>query len=153
MSNKMFMPAGEYWIGDPCYIFPDKGPMEDKWDELLDEVDFSKTSYGELDDGKIKVWAAPTAHGSGVYLTSNNKMIYVDNGLNGAGLIGIVPLKTIEYLNRTDIILDKLGLFIEFKWSFEVMSKNGFFRFGNIAIDTENYDDSLYDEEYEYDDE
>lgn len=145
----MIMPAGKYWIGDPCYVFPHDGPMENKWDELLNEVDFFETlSYGEIDDGKIKVWAASTAYGDGHYISSNDKAFPVD-----AGLIGIVPLETVQYLDKKDCDLDYCGLFIEFKESFVVMSKNGYFTFGNIVIDTEDYDDEQYDEEYEYDDE
>lgn len=140
MSNKMVMPAGKWWIGDPCYIFPHKGPMENKWDELLDEVDFfDKFSYGELDNGKIKVWAASTAYGDGRYVGSNGKAFCVD-----AGLIGIVPQETVDYLGKTDNDLDYLGLFIEFNEPFIVESNNGLFHFGHIEIDTG--DDSSFDE-------
>ena len=140
------MPAGKYWIGDPCYVFPHNGPMENKWDELLNEVDFFDTlSYGELDDGKIKVWAAHTAYGDGRYFGSNGKTFPVD-----AGLIGIVPLETVKYLDNKESNLDNCGLFIEFTKSFIVESRDGLFHFGNIDIDTK--DDEEFDEEYEYDD-
>lgn len=149
MSNKMVMPAGKYWIGDPCYVFPHDGPMGNKWGELLDEVDFFETlSYGELDGGKIKVWAASTAYGDGRYIGSNGKAFPVD-----AGLIGIVPQETIDYLNRVDNDLDYLGLFIEFTEPFIVRSRSGIFDFGHIRIDTSDYADEEYDEEYEEDDE
>ena len=149
MTNKMTMPAGKYWIGDPCYVFPHKGPMENKWDELLDKVDFFDTlSYGELDDGKIKVWAASTAYGDGRYFGSNGTTFPVD-----AGLIGIVPLETVQYLDKKDCDLDYCGQFIEFKESFVVMSKNGYFTFGNIDIDTSDDDngDDDYDDYYDDD--
>jgi len=139
MSNKMVMPAGKWWIGDPCYVFPHKGPMANKWDELLAEVDFFDNSYGELDNGKIKVWAASTAYGDGRYVGSNGKAFPVD-----AGLIGIVPQETVDYLGKTDNDLDYLGLFIEFNESFIVESNNGLFHFGHIEIDTG--DDSSFDE-------
>lgn len=146
MSNQMTMPAGKYWIGDPCYVFPHKGPMKDKWDELLAEVDFFDVSYGELDDGKIKVWAASTAYGDGRYIGSNGKAFPVD-----AGLIGIVPLETVQYLNRADNDLDYLGLFIEFDEPFVVRSQDGLFNFGHIEIDTgdecDDYDDYSDDED------
>lgn len=144
MSNKMIMPAGKYWIGDPCYVFPNKGPMENKWDEILAEVNFFEVSYGELDDGKIKVWAASTAYGDGRYIGSNGKAFPVD-----AGLIGIVPKETVDYLGRTDNDLDYLGLFIEFTEPFVVRSNNGLFHFGHIEIDTGDYteDEDYYDED------
>jgi len=155
MSNSMVMPAGKYWIGDPCYIFPHHGPMENKWEELLAEVGFFEESYGELDDGKIKVWAASTAYGDGRYIGSNGKAFPVD-----AGLIGIAPQETVEYLGRTDNDLDYLGLFIEFEEPFVVKSRDGNFTFGHIDIDTgDDYDSNEshdYDEEdgdSDYDDE
>lgn len=144
MSNNMFLPAGKYWIGDPCYIFPQEGPMANKWDELLAEVDFFDNSYGELDDGKIKVWAASTAYGDGCYIGSNGKAFPVD-----AGLIGIAPQETVDYLNSADNNLDYLGLFIEFNKSFIVESKDGLFHFGHIEINTCDEDDDFYDDEDE----
>lgn len=131
MSNKMIMPAGKYWIGDPCYVFPNDGLMSDKWEELLAKVNFFEITYGELDGGKIKVWAASTAYGDGRYVGSNGKAFPVD-----AGLIGIVPQETVDYLGRTDNDLDHCGLFIEFTEPFVVMSRNGNFTFGHINIDT-----------------
>lgn len=148
MSNTMTMPAGKYWIGDPCYIFPHTGPLENKWDELLAEVDFFEVSYGELDDGKIKVWAASTAYGDGTYVGSNGKAFPVD-----AGLIGIAPQETVDYLGRSDNDLDYAGLFIEFKEPFVVKSRNGNFTFGHINIDTgDDYDSDEEDCESDYDD-
>lgn len=147
MSNKMIFPAGKYWIGDPCYVFPNDGPFRNRWDELLDEVEYFETlSYGELDDGKIKVWAAHTAYGDGRFVGSNGAMFPVD-----AGLIGIVPMDTVEYLNRTDNDLDYCGQFVEFKESFVVESRNGDFIFGHIGIDTgDDGDDGQYDDDYDY---
>lgn len=136
MSNNMILPAGKYWIGDPCYIFPHTGPMKNKWDEILEEVDFFEVSYGELDNGKIKVWAASTAYGVGCYVGSNGKVFTVDDGL-----IGIVPQETVDYLGRTDNDLDCLGLFIEFTEPFLVKSRNGLFDFGHIRIDTDEYEE------------
>lgn len=132
MSNSMILPAGKYWIGDPCYVFPHDGPMENKWDELLVEVDYFNRPYGELDEGRIKVWAAPTAYGDGVYASNHDKVFGVD-----AGVIGIVPQETVDYLGRTDNDLDELGLFIEFKESFWVdCVDQGYFSFGHIIINT-----------------
>ena len=143
MSNRMVLPAGKYWIGDPCYVFPNEGPMGGKWDELLDEANFFEdVSYAELDNGEIKVWAASTAYGDGVYGGSNGKLFPVD-----AGLLGIVPQETVDYLGRTGNDLDHCGLFIEFNESFIVQSRGGNFRFGHIQIDTQGYGD---DDEYGY---
>lgn len=142
MSNEMLMPAGKYWIGDPCYIFPNKGLMEDKWEELLDKVGiFDDIAYGELDNGKIKVWAAPTAYGDGYYVSENGKAFPVD-----AGLIGIVPLETVKYLDNADSDLDYSGLFVEFTEPFIVEAVDGLFRFGHIVINTCDDNDEEEDE-------
>lgn len=142
MPTSMAMPAGKYWIGDPCYIFPNDGPLSDKWMELLEKVDFFEVSYGELDDGKIKVWAASTAYGDGLYSGTNGFEV-IDFSVD-AGLIGIVPQETVDYLGRGDRNLETLGLFVEFTTPFRVECLNGVFRFGYIYIDTN-------DEEIEYD--
>jgi hypothetical protein len=130
MSDTM-MP-GKYWIGDPCYVFPHDGPMGNKWDELLAEVEFFETAYGELDEGRIKVWASPTAYGDGSYTSNCGEVFSVDSGL-----LGIVPQETVDYLGRTDNDLADSGLFIEFKEPFWVgCLSRGYFSFGHIHIDT-----------------
>lgn len=134
MSRFMMMPAGKYWIGDPSYVF---SAMNHKWHQLFDETDFFMDAYGELDDGKIKVWAESTAYGDGFYYGSNGFGFAVDSGL-----IGIVPQETVEYLNNSDVDSDYSGMFIEFSEPFEVEAHNGKFAFGHIIIDTGfNYDD------------
>lgn len=131
MSNMMAMPAGQYWIGDPGYVFPNHGPMKNKWNDLLVESNFFETPYVELDDGKIKVWAAFTVYGDGLYMGSDGKGFPVD-----AGLIGIVPVETVETLGRIDNDLNYCGLFIEFEEPFQVECRNGQFNFGHYTIDT-----------------
>lgn len=143
MSNKMIMPAGKYWIGDPCYVFPHEGLLSEKWDEFLDEAeDFNDTTYVELDDGKIKIWAASTAYGDGSFIANSGKLFSVD-----AGLIGIVPQETVDYLGREDNDLENLGLFIEFNEPFIVQAQNGSFTFGYLTIDTdEEVEEDNYNE-------
>lgn len=145
MYNMMKMSAGKYWIGDPCYIFPHTGPMKDKWDEILQKSDYFSKYYGELDNGKIKVWAAPTAFGDGSYFSNTGKEFPVD-----AGMIGIVPYETVEYFNRNDNDLSLLGLFIEFEEPFIVGLRGGCFTFGNIEIDTAEDDEGNDDDEFEW---
>ena len=141
-SFRATLPAGKWWIGDPCYVFPHTGPMENKWDELLNEANFfEEVSYAELDDGKIKVWTASTAYGDGRYTGSDGSVFPVD-----AGLLGIVPQETVDYLGRTDNNLNRCGLFIEFDESFVAESDGGNFRFGHIRIDTGDYDEEYEDE-------
>ena len=155
MSIHTELPAGMYWIGDPCYVFPHEGPLCNKWVELLETNNYLKDSFAELDDGKITVWADITAFGDGSYLSSVNKRFGVDSGM-----LGIVPIETVDYLGKSREELEQSGLFVSFDTQFEIKFSYGFFLFGDITIETndddydEEYDDSDDDEEYdeEYDD-
>lgn len=144
MSDAMVMPAGKYWIGDPCYIFPNDGPMSDKWIELMEKSDFFNISYVELDDGKIKVWAAPTVYGDGVYSGIHGSDV-IDFAVD-AGLIGIAPQETVDYLGVQDSNLETMALFVEFNTPFEVKCLDGVFSFGHVYINT-NDDDEYGDDE------
>ena len=134
------LPAGCYWIGDPCYVFPNQGPMKDKWNELLDSSCFLKNASSipaEIDDGKIKVWCNYTAFGDGVYSSNVNFNFPVD-----AGILGIIPEETVIYLNTIDGVyvdsqVKRLGLFIIFEEDFTIEMSNGWFRFGHVIINTD----------------
>jgi hypothetical protein len=123
------LPAGKYFIGDPCYVFPNDGPMSDKWQELLEAGDYFETCEISIDDGKIKVWAGMTVFGDGTYLGSNGKSFPVDSGL-----IGIVPMETVEYLGAGD--LSRLGVIVEYNRFFGVAIHAGIFNFPDFYIDT-----------------
>lgn len=156
MSERMVFPAGDYWIGDPCYLFPHKGPLASKWDELLDKLNFFEVSYGELDNGKIKVWGSFTAYGDGLYGESNGgKLFPVD-----AGLLGIAPQETVDYLSMAKALaqsdlkvedalakirseLEYSGLFVHFPESFVVRANMGNFLFDTIEIITGDVDDRI----------
>lgn len=147
MSFKSMLKPGKYWIGDPCYVFPHKGPMKDKWHELLNACNYFEDDMpAVIDNGKITVWAAGTAYGDGCYESN-----FGDNFPVDAGLIGIIPVETIEYLGRTDNNLDRLGKFVTFDSEFSIQLNAGYFRFGDITIDTgdwhcENEDYDNYDD-------
>ena len=130
---------GRYWIGDPCYVFPNHGPMSDRWDKLIEKNDcFNAGPFTEIDGGKIKVWADGTTFGDGLYSSNINFNFPVD-----AGLLGIIPEETVIYLNTIDGVYDEsqidgLGIFVEFEKEFTIRMQNGYFRFGYIIIDTRN---------------
>ena len=141
------LPPGKWWIGDPCYVFPHDGPMAEKWDELLAKSNFLEGEMPvELDDGKIKVWAASTCYGDGRYPSSIGFDFPVD-----AGLIGIIPIETVAYLNRTDVDLNQLGYILNFKTPFCIKAEDGMFTFGHITINTcsDDYDEDDYDDDEE----
>jgi hypothetical protein len=73
------VPAGTYWLGDPCYSVP-----SDLWIPLLESCDFFNLPVGTVNGHKV--YASPTAYGDGEYVGSDGYSYPVD-----AGLIGLVP--------------------------------------------------------------
>lgn len=135
----MLLPQGEWWIGDPSYVFSYEGVdnLQDKWYEIRDNVDFLTVHYSELDDGKIKIWAAPTVYGNGWFIGSNGFSFPVRSGL-----LSVISKDTIKYLYNTvydlDLyrLLEMFGLFIDLDHSFCVKIVDGEFSVNDIIIDT-----------------
>ncbi len=134
------LPAGKYFIGDPCYVFND-----DTWDTLC-EKHLDAMSTGEIFEfNGHQVWSHSTAYGDGVYGDQNGAEYGVD-----AGLLGIVPIALIE-----DPAGEELGTMIEFQRSVVVSYENGTFYIGHITIKTGNddldFEDSDLDGGYDED--
>lgn len=143
MTIHTILPAGHYWIGDPCYLFPHEGPMGEKWGELLDN-NVETTEEGSpwtLDSGKIRIWTEGTAYGDGLYRDDFGNLFGVDSGL-----LGIATQETVDYLDNDKEYVKRCGLFIEFKEPFLVEIDSGRFKFGHIFIDTGDVGD---EEEFE----
>lgn len=89
-DGSVTMPAGEYFVGDPCYAVPDE-----KWSDWLDDA------YGGRDGNTVDVLLAEvdgrpvlgisTAYGDGVYWASDGCSYPVDSGL-----LGLVPVEVAE---------------------------------------------------------
>ena len=127
MTFKTVLPAGTYWIGDPCYPFPNTGPNSNLWHKFLDKN--SCFGYCELEE--IQIWLAGTYHGDGRFY-GGGYCFPVDSAL-----LGIMPISTVHFLNRTDIQLEDLGAFIEFVHPVQIeITENGQFTFGHICIKT-----------------
>ena len=129
------MKAGEYYIGDLCYVMNDQ-----EWDEVCD----NGLCDGEftLKDGR-KFALYSTAYGDGVYPTSIGGSCCVD-----AGSIGCI-LKSDIKTNKYDHIND-LAVFHTFDTDFNTSSKvekeydeeyemeysTKVLRFGNVEVYT-----------------
>ena len=136
----MRLPAGTYFIADPCYIIRDE-----KYDRLLEETDFF--GYRLPDRGNIfidSVTKLPfavfsTAYGDGCYRDGFGFKYGVD-----AGCISCVPVAMVdehtsarEYVNL-----------VTFDSPFEVGYNDGMITFGDIEIQTKgDYDE--YQEDYQ----
>ena len=129
------MPAGEYWIGDPCYVQPDD--LRKIYLDLSDELKGMFTIKG------VTFGAFSTKHGDGSYpwelkspytfeenpsrVVSWTEEIPVDSGT-----IGIIPLKSI-IPNDGPVS----GLIVHFSTTIICQKINGKIYFGNLEIDTD----------------
>ncbi len=78
------VPAGKYWLCDPCYAVP-----SDLWMDLLNSCEFFERPIGKVEsDGEVyQVLGFGTAYGDGLYHDQFNNAFPVD-----AGLIGLTPV-------------------------------------------------------------
>ena len=78
------VPAGKYWLCDPCYAVP-----SDLWMDLLNSCEFFERPIGKVEsDGEVyQVLGFGTAYGDGLYNDQFNNAFPVD-----AGLIGLTPV-------------------------------------------------------------
>lgn len=130
--DTVYVPAGKYVIGDPCYTVPD-----DDWIKLLESCEYFNRPVGI--SGGYEVLAFPTAYGDGVYRDQRGNVYPVD-----AGLIGLVP---VEYAQIDE---DRFypTQFVEFKTLTACRrDEDGTLVFGDVTIKT---GDDANDEEEEY---
>lgn len=117
------LPAGKYFVGDPCYAFNHM-----TWDELM-KVVYSipfLPNFIQIDDEKF-MWSEYTAYGDGCYFDQRGNEYGVDSGT-----IGVVPF---EYFEE-DLHLLGLGLIKTFDKPFKVECEAGQFVIGDIIINT-----------------
>jgi hypothetical protein len=117
------MPPGQYYVGDPCYVFNRK-----HWDELGAQTNWFDRSVGELNGQKMIAFG--TAYGDGLYSDQNGRMYPVD-----AGLIGVVPVELIDD-DCTFSHSPDCGHLIDFPQEFHCWEMEGNLKFGVICIDT-----------------
>lgn len=121
----MSMPAGEYYVGDLCYV------MHPEWDEFCRLTIKGNDCIGgefNLADGR-RFASYNTAYGDGVYADNLGNEYGVD-----AGLIGCILVSDIAESERKNI---KDGNVHVFPAPFSTGESGGEIRFGHIMIDTE----------------
>lgn len=133
------MPAGRYWVGDPCYCF------DGSWHKILDSSNYLKEPYYK--DGVAVVCALSTAHGDGMYLDRQGRSYPVD-----AGLIGLVLCGEEDYAPGSRIV--EFGNEIKCYVNDDVAGHVIVFDSGDVKIEipTESEDEDNYDDEDEEDD-
>lgn len=131
---KCEMPAGDYYIGDLCYV------MHDEWDEVL-ELFFDDRNDNDCNEGVFtlkdgrKFVSFNTRYGDGTYRDQYGNFYHVD-----AGLIGCILVEDIK-----EEIPPSGTNIVQFKYGFSCHSDGSTLRFGHLAIDT----DPSYEEEEE----
>ena len=112
----IYIPAGEYYLGDPCYAF-----TYTTWLNLLREN--NNLEDGEAKIKGLKIVAFSTIEGDGKYDSCMGDIL-VDSGL-----IGLVPQsladKTVQHMYR-----------VEFKTKTRCEKINGKLIFGKYIIET-----------------
>lgn len=129
--QKFQFPAGEYYIGDPCYAVADND-----WMPLLEKTGYFglyPADTTDFEDGLFyykgeRCFTHNTAYGDGEYRGSDGNYYPVD-----AGLIGIMPIHLVDK-SLYDLELDSFSTV--FKKDFNVWEENGIFHFGHIRINT-----------------
>ena len=127
------MPAGEYYIGDLCYV------MHKEWDEVCSLFFKGNTNGGcnqgefVLKDGR-RFACYNTRWGDGEYRDQFNNRYLVDSGC-----IGCILVSDIVEMDKRNI---DLGNVIKMTKEFDTSNIDGLISFNNITIETndvENY--------------
>lgn len=114
----MKLPAGKYFVGDPCYCF------DKSWHEVLEKSDCLGEFYEK--DGAFCA-ARQTMHGDGGYEDWFGGKYSVDSGM-----IGVTDFRLIERFDD----LERLGRVFQFYREFEVSESDGVITIGKFKIDT-----------------
>jgi len=137
MTRKHTLPAGLYFIGDPCYLIPDAD-----WDKVGDATNWfgndeqAPNPPVDWDDGlyhwnEKACFASSTKYGDGCYYNGNHsREFWVDSGL-----IGVTPFDGNSQVGAG------LGFFLggvieQHTKPFEVWEEDGVFHIGKMKIDT-----------------
>lgn len=126
------MPAGNYYIGDLCYV------MRDVWDEFCDiTIKGHECLDGEfqLKDGR-RFATYSTKYGDGLYETNTGDKLSVD-----AGLIGCILISDITDPEATPAAIKSLGMTYDFGTDFVTDGSkfSGTIQFGRVLVETGDY--------------
>ena len=127
------MPAGDYYIGDLCYV------MHEEWDEVC-SLFFKGNTNGRCNQGEFvlkdgrRFACYNTRWGDGEYRDQFNNRYLVDSGC-----IGCILVSDIVEMDKRNI---DLGNVIKMTKEFDTSNIDGLISFNNITIETndvENY--------------
>ena len=98
--ESFIVPAGTYWLGDPCYSIP-----KSEWREWLEAANYTTTENLEasLGTGKYAI-GLHTAYGDGLYEGTKGRRFAVDSGLIGLVDVRWAPDLKIEPPIRVQVM-------------------------------------------------
>lgn len=129
------VPAGTYFLGDPCYAVPDKD-----WMPLLESCGYFDANRDGTGSpvGTVRgfeVLSFGTKYGDGVYRDQFGKSYPVD-----AGMIGLTPVALVK-----DMADKSLGQIVTFDRPTICHEDDGVLTFGHIVINTRDDDEDDWD--------
>ena len=127
------LPAGEYYVGDPCYSVSHDAEGSEARDAIL-------TSSNIFDDRIKGSWngfdviASRTAYGDGVYTDQNDEYEF---GVD-AGLIGVIPVALVEHFagRNSAQALHKVTFDRDFVFESVQRDNDGIITIGHLRIST-----------------
>jgi len=123
--TEVVMPAGRYYVGDPCYAIE----SQELWMQFLESCDYFRASHvAHVGVAKVIVGFS-TAYGDGVYQDQQGREYPVD-----AGLLGVVP---IAWWTKNPGDLMQV---VEFLEPFTVYKSGSVIGVGPIQIETDPID-------------
>jgi hypothetical protein len=145
--EKITLPAGRYFVGDPCYT---AGKDDKAWQDWCSTADFGSDDVMAATFNGLPVIGLHTAHGDGLYMDGSGREYGVD-----AGLIGAVPEELIKKMNISDEDLKGSGHWVETKDDFVLeQGGRGLLNIGHLQIETDpEEDEPEEDEQWDSEDE
>ena len=139
MSEKIFtnIPAGTFFIGDPCYAF---GAGKHKWDDILTATDtYDSSTVTEIEPGMVT--GAFSIGGDGVFPGHN-----ADTGASyefpvDAGIIGFVDVRLMDEADIEECRSQNCGVFVTFEKSWSAFAEGDWLYIGNIRIEIASEDE------------
>lgn len=124
-SNSVKVPAGKYWLGDPCYVIE-----SNDWSKVC-EAFYADENQGksvvQVDLNGNTVVLCQTAWGDGEYRSSKGHILPVDSGTIGLVSLAYDP----EFKSNFDLCSE-----VEFTVDTKVDNFDGIMFFGTIRVDT-----------------
>lgn len=131
-SESITVPAGTYYVGDPCYTAGQDDYAWQKWcNTVPDNGEVLAATYNGF-----PVIGLHTAHGDGTFYDADGFEYGVD-----AGMIGVVPVELIEKMG-VEVDSRDYGQIVEFLEETKlVRHSDGVLEIGTIIIDTDPSED------------